>query len=93
MGQCRDTGSGSTINKYHVARLPIDDVRRDHVGWGRLEPAARRGARNALSERVMDVAGLVNEFPEAMVVSSLRSRRGAHDAMLSAGTGVVYSAW
>ena len=64
-----------------------DDARR-----GRLEPASCRGARDSLSECVVDVAGVVNEDPETVVVPSLSSRGRGHGAIMSVDGAVGHSA-
>lgn len=87
-GELLDSSTKDENLTFEVARLRVEDVRRDHGGNGRVEPAARGRTWNASSERVIDVAGLANEFPETMVVPLLSSRRRAHAVMMNVDEGV-----
>jgi len=40
------------------------------LGPGRLEPPVSRGARDASVDCVLDIAGRLDEFMEAMVISA-----------------------
>jgi hypothetical protein len=56
----------------------IRHIQTNHARRRRAEPPTRRGARNAEIRGDGQVAGALDEFPEAMVIALLRAGRDRH---------------
>ena len=68
-----------------LVRRRTENVQRDDVVVRNAEPAPSSRPRDTLFYRQLDVAGLVDEFLEPVVVDSLESCRCWHPAIITAG--------
>ena len=63
-GELPDSPTKDEDLMLEIKRRSVEHVRRHHVGTGQRQPATRRGAWNSVSNRVIEIAALANEFPK-----------------------------